>query len=120
MDWGGIIDYWRWTSETDKDFGYSWTYTWVPVNVFGAYHLELSDGKWDLFAGLGLGYLVVNGTLNAPDGSKKDLYADQPYNSYVFWNGMAGVRYFFSPNLAAQARLGWAVSVFSLGVDFTL
>lgn len=116
---GSIIDYWRWTGNAGYN-GYTWTYTWVPVNVFGAYHFELPDRKWDLFAGLGLGYLVIDGTLDGPDGSTQDIYVDQAFHSHVFWSGVAGVRYFFSPALAAQARLGWGVSVLSLGVDFTL
>lgn len=114
---GGTVDYWRWSGGTG--YGYTWTYSWVPVGFFGAYHFVLDNRKWDLFAGLGLGYLIVNSSLRGPDGGIIETGAPA-YSSHVYWSGVAGARYFFSPTLALHGRLGWGASVLSVGLNLTL
>ncbi len=42
------------------------------------------------------------------------------YSSHIYWSGVAGARYFFSPSLALHGRLGWGVSVLSAGLNLTL
>ena len=115
---GGAVDYWEWGG--DAGSGYRYTYTWMPIHAYGAYHFALPQRKWDLFAGLGLGYIIIGGTLDAPDGSSDNIFTEDTYSSHLFWTGVAGARYFFTPGLSAQARLGFGISILSLGVDFTL
>ena len=115
---GAAVDYWEWGG--DAGSGYHYTYTWLPIHAFGAYHFALPQRKWDLFAGLGLGYIIIGGTLDAPDGSSDNIFTEDAYSSHLFWTGVAGARYFFSPALSAQANLGFGISILSLGVDFTL
>lgn len=115
---GGAVDYWQWSG--DAGSGYTWTYSWMPIHVFGAYHFELPNRKWDLFAGLGLGYIVVDGELDAPDGATRDIFTEDSYSSHLFWTGVAGARYFFTPGISAQARLGFGISLLAVGVDFTI
>ncbi len=115
---GGTVDYMQWHG--DAGYGYSWTYSWLPMNFFGAYHFALGLKKWDLFAGLGLGYVVFNQEWHSPDGVIDNDDTTTSYGSHFFWSGVAGARYFFTPGLSAQARLGWGISILSVGVDFTL
>ncbi len=107
---GATIDYWSWGGGTTS----SWSYSWVPVGIFSAYHFNLSNRKVDLYAGLGLGYTVVNakwqGEGSAPNSSS--------YTSGIYLNLVGGVRYFFSPNFAANARVGLGASVLSVGMNF--
>jgi hypothetical protein len=112
---GATVDYWKWDGGVGNT--YYWSYSWVPISFFGAYHFVLSDRKWDLFAGLGLSYIIVNSTWHDQSGAGSEL-SSASYNSGLYWSGVAGARYFFSPGLAMQARLGWGASLLSIGVDF--
>ena len=114
---GATVDYWSWSGGSGNS--YYWTYSWIPVNFFGAYHYPLKNRKWDLFAGLGLGYIIVNASWHRPDGGTIDE-SPVAYNSGLFWNGVVGARYFMSPGFAVHGRLGWGASVLSVGVDVGL
>ncbi|HVZ37882.1 MAG TPA: hypothetical protein VHI13_01265 [Candidatus Kapabacteria bacterium] len=115
---GGTVDYWSWSSASGGN-DYYWTYSWVPIGVYGAYHFVLSDKKWDLFAGLGIGYIIVNATWHKPNGGLAET--DYPaYSSGAYWSAVAGLRYFLSPGLALHARLGLGASVLSAGINVRL
>ncbi len=114
---GGTVDYWSWSSGSGNDS--YWTYTWVPMGVYGAYHFVLSNTKWDLFGGLGIGYIIVNSTWHKP--SNWQTETDYPaYSSAAYWSAVAGVRYFFSPGFALHARLGLGAAVLSVGANIRL
>ena len=111
---GGTVDYWSWSSGSG-DYSY-WTYSWVPMGVYGAYHFIVSNQDWDLFAGLGIGYIIVNSTWHRSGGT--GIETDYPaYSSSAYWSAVAGVRYFFSPGFAVQARLGLGAAVLSTGIN---
>lgn len=111
------VDYWRWSGASVD--GYYWSYSWVPVGVFGAYHFILDNPRWDLFAGLGLGYLIVHSEYHRPDGGSIDA-GPASYSSTAYWSGVAGARYFFSPGLALHGRLGFGAAVIAVGVNVGL
>lgn len=75
--------------------------TYFGLGVSGMYHFVLQDRKWDPFIGLVLGY----------QGSSY-------YSSGLFPFITGGIRYFFSDNLAVQARLGWDFYYLAVGVDY--
>ncbi|MGO9480560.1 MAG: hypothetical protein ACLP05_02090 [Candidatus Kryptoniota bacterium] len=104
---GATIDYSHWSD------GY-WSYTWIPIGVMAYYHLNLDNNKLDPFAGLGLGYEIFNSSW----GGLYGLSGSAGYGSGVFFAGQIGIRYFFSPNLAGQARLGFGASLLSVGLDY--
>lgn len=115
---GGTVDYWSWSSGTEGD-EYYWTYSWIPLGVYGAYHFVLSNRKWDLFAGFGIGYVIVNSSWQRRSGG--GVVTDYPaYSSSAYWNAVAGLRYFFSPGLAIQARLGLGAALLSTGINVKL
>lgn len=108
---GATVDYWKW------NYSSYWSYSYIPIGVFGAYHFDLTDRKIDPYLGLGLGYYVVNSTWEGADGIE---HTSSSYSSSTYWNLVAGIRYFFTPNFAAQARVGLGASWLSAGVNFGL
>ncbi len=114
---GATVDYWSWSGGSGNY--YYWSYSWIPIGVFGAYHFVLPNRKWDLFTGLGLGYIAVNASWHRPDGGLIET-SSAAYGSSLYWSGTAGARYFFSPGFALHGRLGWGASVLSVGVDLAL
>jgi hypothetical protein len=90
---------------------YSWssqyTDSWLFIGVYGNYHFLLDDRKIDPFIGIGLNY-----------GHESFTGSVLPYSATWFFAGQAGVRYFFSPNMAGRLTLGSVVSFISVGVDF--
>jgi hypothetical protein len=109
---GGTIDYWGWSDGSGDNY---WSYSWIPIGVMAYYHLNLDNRNWDPFGGIGLGYEIVNATWHSSFGSYSGTAG---YSSGVYLTGQIGIRYFFSPNLAAQARLGFGASLLSVGLDF--
>jgi hypothetical protein len=103
----GRLDYWSWS-----DGFYSYSY--IPLAAYCDYHFALNDPRWDLFAGIGLGYVIVNASYSG------DLSANYGYNSGVFLAAQAGMRYFFSPNIDFRAELGIGYMPLGVGVDFRL
>ncbi len=103
------LDYWSWS---DGVFSYSY----IPIGVICDYHFVINDPNWDLFLGLGLGYVIVNASYNGEAG----LPVNYGYNSTVFLTGQLGARYFFSPNMAVRAEYGFSYMPFAIGLDFRI
>lgn len=105
----GRIDYWSWS-----DGYYSLSY--IPIGVYCNYHFVINDPRWDLFAGLGLGYAVISQSYNGPSG----VPYSYPSASTVFITGDIGARYFVSPNIAIRAEYGLSYLPLGIGVDFRI
>ncbi len=104
----GRLDYYSWSD------GY-YSYSFIPIGVYCDYHFAMADPKWDLFLGLGLGYVIVNASYSG------DLNGySYGYNSNVFVTGQAGFRYFFSPNMAIRAEIGLGYLPLGVGLDFRI
>jgi hypothetical protein len=83
---------------------------------------QIGDGKFVPFVGLVLGYNSVNTTYTDMHGGGVYLY-DVTYTSGAWLWGQAGLRYFFSNNVAGTVRVGFGNHDFNtleLGVDFKL
>ena len=91
----GRIDYWGWS-----DGFYTWSF--IPFAAYCNYHFVINDPRWDLFAGLGLGYAVVTSSYNGP-GSSAISYGG------AFITGDIGARYFVSPNVAIRLNMALAI-----------
>jgi hypothetical protein len=105
------IDYWSWSYGFLTDNA---TYTYITVAALVNYHLLLEDKTWDPFVGLGLAYIHTSFSWPGSEAF------NNIYPSYITIVGTAGVRYFFSPNFAARAMLGFGVTFVTVGVDFGL
>jgi hypothetical protein len=81
--------------------------------VRGSYHFaklfNVTNPKFDPYAGVALGYYSVNFT-SADFGS--------PYSSTVFFGVHAGARYLFSNNIGGFAEVGYGVAALNLGLSF--
>lgn len=108
---GGLFDYW---SYDFSSFGFSsgYSYKYITIGGTGSYHFMMDDKKWDPFVGLALGYYIVSVTTPA-GGISTGLDV-----SRLFLGGQGGVRYFFTPKLAGQARVGFGAYILAVGVDF--
>lgn len=108
---GALLDYW---SYDFGSFGFTsgYSYRYIAIGAIGSYHFLLTDKKWDPFLGLGLGYYIVSVT--TPAGGITTGLDD----SRLFLGAQGGIRYFFSPKIAAQARLGFGAYIIAVGVDF--
>jgi hypothetical protein len=106
------FDYYAYSSAF---FGYSWSYTYMPIGVTANYHFKLEDPKFDPFLGAGLGYSVVTCRVTGPA-----TVTDCPYASAVYFIGRVGGRYFFSPKMAMYADAGAGAATLSIGLMFKM
>ena len=91
--------------------------SWIMLSAEGYYHFDINVDKLDLYVGAGLGYGIysVSGTLLSGSGS-----------SGLILEPLAGVRYYFSPKIAASLRLtgsivgGYTGVGGAIGVTFVL
>ncbi len=111
----------------NSGFSYSnrWNY-WV-IGFRSAYHWNFtSSAKFDPYAGLMLGYYVVNysHTTNDPyaahPGDPGYVYYESSYPNYVSLSLFIGARYYLSDKVAIWAELGYGYSNLALGVSFKL
>ncbi|MFZ1292010.1 MAG: hypothetical protein WAR79_18075 [Melioribacteraceae bacterium] len=106
---GGIFRYWSY------DTGY-WSYTDIVIAAQGNYHFKLDNNKIDPYLGLVIGYDIGSWDWDGP----YDYDWDDSYGGFIF-GGSAGCRYWFSPSMALNARLGTGSnfgSTLDLGLDF--
>ncbi len=93
---------------------YGWKYSSVIIGARGNYHQYFVD-KLDTYAGLMLGYNIINSkaTGNWPSGY------DWSANSSTFvWSIYIGGRYYFSETFAAMLELGYGIAWLNIGVAF--
>jgi hypothetical protein len=95
---------------------YRWSIRYIALAGTGAYHFPIeAHPKLDPFAGVALGYFIVN---SSGSGSGGLIYSGDA--SRVFLGGFGGVRYSFRERLSGVARLGFGASHLTLGVDYKL
>ena len=107
---GGLFDYF---SYSESGLYGKWTY--MDFGVSGMYHFVLDNKKIDPFLGLVLGYEVASWSWNS---GYNNLGLGSPTAGGFTLGGSAGIRYFFSDNLAAQARVGFGFYILAVGIDY--
>ncbi len=114
---GGTVGY------ASSKFGYTtynWRYTYILIGARANYHwgkhLSALPESLDLYAGLNLGYYIVNVNY---DGYTGGGFSDGVGNS-VFFGGQVGGRWFFKENLAAFAEVGAGIAYLKIGINFRL
>jgi len=93
----------------------------INNNVFGAYlrlngHYPIGD-KFDIFAGVGLGYLYIqnNSTDNNPNSTSNDYKTQSLVFNAQF---TLGARYMIKDHIGLFAEVGWASTNVQVGVTF--
>jgi hypothetical protein len=106
---GGVLGY---SSSTYGSYGYDWKFTYILVGARGAYHLDLvHNPKVDTYGGILLGYNIVSYS-----GPSVSYYT--PGASYLAFGIFVGGRYYFNPNWAVQAELGYGLGILNVGVAY--
>lgn len=118
---GGLIGY---TSSEDRytsgTYWWEWKYSYLLIGGRAAYHLKLESPKIDPYGGLMLGYYIVS---NSYDDNFDDYYYGSNYNassSFMAYGFYGGARYFFNPNMAVYAELGYGFGYLNLGISYKL
>lgn len=113
---GGIIRYW---GKSYSYIGYDLSWTIIMPQFQAAYHFMPGD-QVDPYAGGRLGWAVF---------SFDDDRVSDPYESGLFLTAYGGLRYFFTPKIAANGSLEFRVAgddffgsslQLTVGADFTL
>jgi hypothetical protein len=119
---GGVVGYTSSKYEGLFGFGnaaYSWKYTYITLGARGSYHfLQLPNEKLDLYGGLGLGFNIVSSKYTGT--AVNQALITGASGSYMFLGFHAGGRYFFSPNFAAYAELGYGLGILNVGIALRL
>ena len=103
----------KWETELlDDKYGYKYTY--IVIGARGAYHFDLVDDL-DIYAGLILGVNIVS-SKEIGDWPAGVTASEQ--STGVAHSEFAGIRWFFKPNFALMAELGYGISYFTVGVSF--
>jgi hypothetical protein len=106
---------------TSDDLGGGWkfNYTYIIIGARGAYHFLENNEKMDAYAGIMLGYNIVSASVTKPSGySGPDLWSAS--GSYLEWGGFIGGRYYFTPQIAGFAELGYGIGLLNLGITYKL
>src|SRR5690606_22442334 len=105
-------DYYSW-SQSFAGLGRS-SYSVIPIQIFSNYHFVLEDyPRIDPYLGLALVYQMVSSSW---DGS--GMAGASASGSTTDSAGQAGVRYFFSPPLAAHPQIGSGYGTRGIGATW--
>jgi hypothetical protein len=111
----GILGYLGYTSYKYEYQGWGYKYSNLIIGGGGLFHYPLVD-KLDTYAGLLLGYNIVNAKeFGTPIG--------WDYNTSsggIVFSGFVGARYYFSERFAAFAQLGYGIAYLTFGVSIKL
>jgi hypothetical protein len=107
---GGLLGY---AGSEYKVLGGAVKYSYILFGGRGNYHFYNTDNI-DVYAGLTLGYNISSAKWDGP-GSFTAASA-----SGVIWGGVIGGRYYFNEKIAANAELGYGISVLTVGLSFKL
>lgn len=112
---GGIIGYTSSTEEVFTNRNYEWKYSYIVFGARGEYHFLENVDKVDGYAGATLGYNIVS--VSEPTGFGGRYSAS---GSYLLLGVHIGGRYYFNPQIAAFAELGYGLGYLTVGVAFKL
>jgi len=113
---GGWLDTWSYGESYGSAVGGgNWDIRYIALAGTGAYHFPIENNpKLDPFLGVAIGYYVVS-----TSGSVAGFEYTGSSNR-LFVGGYAGARYFFKPNVAGVARVGFGSAYLTLGVDLKM
>jgi len=113
---GGNIGY----AGSSEDFlDGSWKYSYIPIEVRGAYHFLDHNPKIDAYGGIGIGYVIVSNSVTYTNPLIQQ-FSFSASGSYTFFDIFAGARYYFSPKFGAHVEVGYGLGFARIGVDYKL
>lgn len=118
ISFGGLVSY----TSAKYDFsgfgyGYTWTWSYLVIAARGAYHYDLfHKDNIDTYGGLMLGYNIASFS-ETRTGTGFGLGTGSAGGGVLF-AGYIGARYYFTPNLAAQAEVGFGLALLNIGLAY--
>lgn len=112
---GAQADFYTWGY--NFGVGYKYRYTFLPIAARGSYHFGkhfLTIDKLDLYAGAALGYYISSYKDNT---GYSGIY-DDGYGGKGLFGVFGGGRYYFKPNMAGFAEVGYNVTPIKVGLTF--
>ena len=104
---GGTVSY----ASSKYNYYFDLNYTAIFLGARGSYHFPLSNQKTDLYAGGGLGYVIISV-------SSKEANYTASAASGVGYNVFGGIRYYIG-KAAVYAELGYgSLSIGNAGISF--
>lgn len=122
---GASISYSTYGAKWIQDYGvqaydYSYRWTTLAIMVRGAYHFNVSNDKFDPYAGVGLGFMKFGYKWTTEDPTfneaNNNVSLGTPFGYQIF----AGARYMFSDKVGGYAEVGYGLSVANFGLTFRL
>ena len=103
-------------------YGNNAGHTWIHSGLVGgraSFHYQFVD-KLDTYVGLFLGAILTGGSTSTATIANQDVKVKQnsDVNAAFGWQAHIGARYYFTPNFALNAELGYGWSIANLGVTF--
>ena len=123
ISFGGLVSY-TGASQTYQTYNYTnifnpvpvtakWSWSYIIIGARGAYHYDLFHNyKIDTYGGVMLGYEIVS------ESTDNTSYPVSGSASTMLFSGFIGGRYYFTPNLAAQAEIGFGLALLNIGVAY--
>ena len=112
---GGQADFYTWGYNFGS--GYNYRYTFLPIAARGSYHFGkhfLTIDQLDLYGGVAVGYYISSYKDNS---GYTGIYNDG-YGGKGLFGVFGGGRYYFKPNIAAFAEVGYNVTPLKAGITF--
>lgn len=95
---------------------WKWKYTYIVIGARGAYHYDfMKNENIDTYGGIMIGYNIVS---VSEEGTALPGYSVG--GSYLAYGGFAGIRYYFSPNLAAYGEIGYGLGIINVGIAYKM
>ena len=122
---GASISYSSYGAKWIKDYtvqSYDYSYRWTTLAIMarGAYHFNVSNDKFDPYAGVGLGFMKFGYKWTTEDPTfneaNNNVSLGTPFGYQIF----AGARYMFSDKIGGYAEVGYGLSVANFGLTFKL
>jgi hypothetical protein len=117
----GVISIGGYLGWSTSNYEKNWDDNYYHYNTFiiaarGNYHFIFHD-RFDPYAGVWFGGRINSGKWKGNDNHPEDW---EPAKSSPAAGVYVGARWFFNPNIAVYAELGYLISVFNVGITFKI
>jgi opacity protein-like surface antigen len=103
-----------------QSYDYSYRWTTLAIMARGAYHFNVSNDKFDPYAGVGLGFMKFGYKWTSSDPNFNEANSNISLGTPFGYQIFAGARYMFSDKIGAYAELGYGLSVANFGLTIKL
>ncbi len=119
---GLAVSYSSYGGEWFNGLNYNYSYRWSTLSIMarGAYHILVSNDKFDPYLGVGIGFLKYGYKWTSNDPSFNEESYNVSLGTPIGYQIFAGARYMFSNNIGGYAEVGYGLSIANFGLTFNL